>query len=137
MIGKKADGSSFKVLIVDDSLFVQHQMEKLLIAEGFEIIDTASHGREAIEKYRTLHPGIDIVTMDITMPGMHGVEAMDEINKIDPNACVIIVSALGKTDLMKKALLGGAVHYLVKPIVKDKLMKTMKYAIESRMTLNL
>jgi len=134
MIGKKPDGSAYKVLVVDDSLFVQHQMEKLLISEGFEIIGTASHGREAIEKYRNFHPEVDIVTMDVTMPGMHGVEAMNEIRKIDPDACVVIVSALGKTDLMKKALLDGAAHYLVKPIDKRKLIKTMRYAIESRIT---
>ncbi|MBI9107866.1 MAG: response regulator [Spirochaetales bacterium] len=135
MIGKRDDGTSYKVLIVDDSLFVQHLVAKLLEAEGFNIIDTASHGREAIEKYKSFHPDIDIVTMDVTMPGMHGVEAMNEIRKIDPEACVVIVSALGKTDLMKKALLDGAAHYLVKPITKDKLLQCMQYAIDSRITL--
>lgn len=132
MIGKKTDGSSYKVLIVDDSLFVQHQMERLLTDAGFEIIGIASHGREAIEKYQSFHPDVDIVTMDVTMPGMHGVEAMNEIKKIDPNACVVIVSALGKTDLMKQALLDGAAHYLVKPIEKDKLLEAVQYAIKSR-----
>ena len=133
MTGRKADGTSYKVLVVDDSIFVQHQMKKILSAEGFEIVDTAVHGREAVDKYRALYPDIDIVTMDVTMPGMHGVEAMNEIKKIDPDACVVIVSALGKTDLMKQALLDGAAHYLVKPIEKEKLLQAMQYAIDSRL----
>ena len=131
MIGIKEDGTPFKVLVVDDSIFVQHQMEKLLKAEGFEIIETAVHGKEAVEKYQSLHPEVDIVTMDVTMPGMHGVEAMKEIKKFDPDACVVIVSALGKTDLMKEALLSGAAHYIVKPISKENLIKTINYAIQS------
>lgn len=132
MIGIKEDGTPVKVLVVDDSIFVQRQMEKMLKTEGFEIVDTAVHGREAVEKYQSLHPDIDIVTMDVTMPGMHGVDAMKEIKKFDPEACVVIVSALGKTDLMKDALLNGAAHYIVKPIQKDNLLKTIQYALQSR-----
>lgn len=131
MIGLKNDGSPYNVLVVDDSLFVQKRLKKLLSDEGFDIIDVADHGRAAVEKYKSLHPSVDIVTMDVTMPGMHGIEAMKEIKAFDPDACVVMVSALGKTDLMKDALLEGAAHYIVKPIQKDKLLKTMNYAIQS------
>ena len=131
MIGVKDDGTPYSVMVVDDSLFVQKRMEKILRSEGFEIIDVAAHGREAVDKYQSLHPSVDIVTMDVTMPGMHGIEAMKEIRAFDPEACIVMVSALGKTDLMKDALLSGAVHYVVKPINKEKLVKTMKYAVQS------
>jgi len=133
MIGLKNDGSPYNVLVVDDSIFVQKRMEKMLSSEGFEIIDVAGHGREAVEKYQTLHPAVDIVTMDVTMPGMHGIEALKEIKDFDPEACVVMVSALGKTDLMKDALLGGAVHYIIKPIDKTRLLKTMEFAIQSKL----
>ncbi len=129
MIGLKADGTPYKVLVVDDSLFVQNQIKKLLEAEGFEVIGVASHGKEAVEKYEAFFPDIDLVTMDITMPGMHGVEALKEIRKIDPEACVVIVSALGKSDLMKEAFLNGAVHYIVKPLKREEMIKTLTYAL--------
>ncbi|MDC7226622.1 MAG: response regulator [Spirochaetales bacterium] len=132
MIGLKKDGSPYSVMIVDDSIFVQKSMTKILESEGFKIIDTAGHGREAVDKYQSLHPQIDMVTMDVTMPGMHGIEALKEIKEFDSEACVIMVSALGKTDIMKDALMLGAAHYIVKPIDKNKLLKTMEYAIQSK-----
>ncbi len=131
MIGLKADGSPYRIMIVDDSIFVQNQIKKLLLPEGFEIVATAGHGREAIEKYQSLCSSIDLVTMDITMPGMHGVEAMKEIIKINPDACVVIVSALGRTDLMKEALLCGAANYIIKPIKRKNLLQTIQYAIQA------
>ncbi len=74
--GLKEDGSPYRVLIVDDSLFVVKQISQILSSEGFEIIGTAADGEEGVQKYRELSPRVDIVTMDITMPKMDGVTAL-------------------------------------------------------------
>ena len=120
--GVKPDGTAYKVLIVDDSMFVKKQLGQILGSEGFEITDTASHGAEAVEKYKALHPHVDLVTMDITMPGMDGVTALERIMEFDKNARVIMVSALGRQDLVKHSFLLGAKNYIIKPLERKKVL---------------
>ena len=74
--GVKQDGTPYKILIVDDSKFVKKQLSRILISEGFEVVGTAAHGAEAVDKYKEMQADIDLVTMDITMPGMDGITAM-------------------------------------------------------------
>ena len=76
-----------------------------------------------MELYKSLHPNIDLVTMDITMPVMDGVSALEKILEFDKNACVIMVSALGKEDVVKKSLLMGAKSYIVKPLDRKKVLE--------------
>ncbi len=121
--GLKEDGSAYRVLIVDDSLFVVKQISQILTSEGFEIIGTAADGEEAVQKYRELSPRVDVVTMDITMPKMDGVTALEKIMQLDKAAKVIVISALGKQDLVKKALLAGAKNYIVKPLDRSKVLE--------------
>lgn len=121
--GVKADGSPFKVLIVDDSMFVAKQIGQILTSEGFEIISTAVDGEDALEKYKNLFPNVDLVTMDITMPKMDGVTALEKIMEFDKNAKVIMISALGKQDLVKQSLLLGAKNYIVKPLDRTKVLE--------------
>ena len=109
-------GQPYKIMIVDDSIFIQKQLSQIFISEQFEVIATANDGLEAIEKYKELHPKIDLVTMDITMPNMDGLSSLTEILKFDKDAKVIVVSALGKEDLVKRALVAGAKNYIVKPL---------------------
>ena len=111
--GLKSDGTPFKVLLVDDSIFVRKQLSQILTSEQFEVIDQAGNGQEAIDKYKELFPKIDIVTMDITMPVMDGISALEKIIEFDKNAKIIMISALGKQELVKKALLLGAKNYIV------------------------
>lgn len=124
-IGLDDSGRPYRVMVVDDSLFVQRQLSKLLNSEGFSIVDTAMHGREAVEKYQALHPEVDLVTMDVTMPGMDGITALSAIREFDEKAVVIVVTALGKTELLKEALLKGAAGYILKPLHKDEVRKKM------------
>ena len=77
--GFKPDGSSYKVLIVDDSMFVTKQISQILSSEGFDVVGTAKDGQEGLEKYKELYPNVDLVTMDSTMPKMDGVTAMENI----------------------------------------------------------
>ena len=121
--GKRADGSSYKVLIVDDSMFVAKQISQILSSEGYEIVGTAKDGIEGLEKYKELHPNVDLVTMDITMPNMDGVTCLQKIIEFDPEAKIVMISALGKQDLVKQSLLSGAKNYIVKPLDRAKVLE--------------
>jgi two-component system, chemotaxis family, chemotaxis protein CheY len=121
--GTKPDGNSFRVLIVDDSMFIAKQLGQILTSEGFEVAETAGDGLAGFEKYKELYPNIDLVTMDITMPKMDGVASLEKIMEFDKNACVVMVSALGKEDVVKKSLLLGAKSYIVKPLDRKKVLE--------------
>ena len=121
--GAKPDGGSYRVLVVDDSMFIAKQLGQIFTSEGFEVAGTAADGAQGVEQYKALHPNIDLVTMDITMPVMDGVSALEKILEFDKNACVIMVSALGKEDVVKKSLLMGAKSYIVKPLDRKKVLE--------------
>jgi len=121
--GLKPDGTPYKVLIVDDSIFIAKQLSQILSSEGFEIIDVATDGEEGVEKYKELYPKVDLVTMDITMPKLDGVSALQRILEFDKNAMVIMISALGKNDLVKNSLMLGAKNFIVKPLDRAKVLE--------------
>ncbi len=121
--GQKDNGEPYRVLIIDDSMFVTKQIGQILTSEGFEVVGTAADGQAGVEKYKELYPNVDLVTMDITMPKMDGVTALEKIIEFDKNAKVIMVSALGKQDLVKKSLLMGAKNYIVKPLDRKKVLE--------------
>jgi two-component system chemotaxis response regulator CheY len=128
--GMRADGASYRVLVVDDSMFVTKQITQILNSEGFEVVATAGDGSEGVEKYKELYPNIDLVTMDITMPKMDGVTALEKIIEFDADAKVIMISALGKQDLVKKSLLLGAKNYIVKPLDRKKVLERLLMALK-------
>ncbi|HAP43324.1 MAG: two-component system response regulator [Spirochaetes bacterium GWD1_61_31] len=121
--GLKPEGTPYRVLIVDDSMFIAKQLGQILTSEGFEVVGTAPDGMQGLEKYKELMPNIDLVTMDITMPQMDGVNALEKILEFDRSACIIMVSALGKEDIVKKCLLMGAKSYIVKPLDRKKVLE--------------
>ena len=121
--GIKPEGGSYRVLVVDDSMFIAKQLGQIFTSEGFEVAATAADGAQGVEKYKELYPNIDLVTMDITMPVMDGVSALEKILEFDKQACVIMVSALGKEDVVKKSLLMGAKSYIVKPLDRKKVLE--------------
>ncbi|MDR2069315.1 MAG: response regulator [Spirochaetaceae bacterium] len=121
--GIKPEGGSYRVLVVDDSMFIAKQLGQIFTSEGFEVAGTAADGAQGVEKYKELYPNIDLVTMDITMPVMDGVSALEKILEFDKNATVIMVSALGKEDVVKKSLLMGAKSYIVKPLDRKKVLE--------------
>jgi two-component system chemotaxis response regulator CheY len=121
--GTKPEGGSYRVLVVDDSMFIAKQLGQIFTSEGFEVAATAADGAQGVEKYKELYPNIDLVTMDITMPVMDGVSALEKILEFDKEAVVIMVSALGKEDVVKKSLLMGAKSYIVKPLDRKKVLE--------------
>ena len=128
--GVKADGSAYRVMIVDDSMFVAKQLGQILTSEGYEVVTTACDGKEGLEKYKELHPNIDLVTMDITMPKMDGITALEQIMNFDKSARVVMVSALGKEELVKKSLLLGAKNYIIKPLDRKKVLERIGSAVK-------
>lgn len=121
--GLNADGTPYRVLVVDDSVFVAKQLGQILTSEGYEVVATAVDGKDGVDKYKELSPNIDLVTMDITMPRMDGLTALEQIIAFDKNARVVMVSALGKEELVKKSLLLGARNYIVKPLDRQKVLE--------------
>jgi two-component system chemotaxis response regulator CheY len=128
--GVKPDGTPYRVLIVDDSMFIAKQLGQILTSEGFDVVGTAGDGMAGIEKYKELCPNIDLVTMDITMPKMDGVTALEKILEFDKNACIVMVSALGKEDVVKKSLLLGAKSYIVKPLDRKKVLERIQAVLK-------
>jgi len=112
-----------KILIVDDAAFMRLSLKTMLEKNGFEVVGEAENGRKAIEKYKILKP--DVVTMDITMPDMDGVEALSEIMKFDSKANVIMLSAMGQEEKIRDAVLLGAKNFIVKPFKEEFLIKTL------------
>jgi two-component system, chemotaxis family, chemotaxis protein CheY len=130
--GFKEDGTPYKVLVIDDSMFVTKQISQILTSEGFEIVGTANDGAAGLEKYKELYPNVDLVTMDITMPNLDGVGSLEKIIEFDKDAKVIMISALGKQDLVKKALLLGAKNYIVKPLDRNKVLERVVVTLKKQ-----
>ena len=128
--GLKEDGTPYRVLVVDDSMFVTKQITQILTSEGFEIAGTATDGAQGLEKYKEVYPNIDVVTMDITMPNMDGVTALEKILEFDKEARVVMISALGKQDLVKKSLMMGAKNYIVKPLDRAKVLERITQSLK-------
>ena len=96
-----------RVLVVDDAAFMRMMVKDILSKNGYEIVGEAENGMKALEKYQELKP--DLVTMDITMPEMDGISAVKEIKKVDPNAKVVMCSAMGQQAMVIEAIQAGRV----------------------------
>ncbi|MEL7667549.1 MAG: response regulator [Actinomycetota bacterium] len=116
------------VLVVDDAAFMRMMIRDILAREGY-LIHEAVNGRDAIEKYLEVRP--DLVTMDITMPGMSGLEALQSIREHDPGARVLMVSAMGQQKMIVEALEYGAMDFLVKPFQPTKVLETVKKCLQA------
>lgn len=109
-----------RVLIVDDAVFMRRMIADILKQGGYEIAGEATNGKESIEQYKKVKP--DIVTMDIIMPEMSGIDAVREIVKFDKNANILIVSAMGQQQLVVEAIQAGAKDFVVKPFESSRVL---------------
>ena len=112
-----------KVLVVDDAAFMRMRCKKLLTRSGYEVIEAAT-GSQAVEMYQAEKP--DLVLLDITMPDMDGLTALREIIKIDPDARVAMVTAMGQQSMVVEALKAGAKDFVIKPFDQDRVLAAIK-----------
>ncbi|MBU0495748.1 MAG: response regulator [Chloroflexi bacterium] len=117
-----------RVLLVDDAAFMRRMMRDILTRQGLDIVGEAPDGESAIERYVELQP--DLVLMDITMPGMNGIEAVREILAHDPQARIVMCSAMGQRDLVMESLDAGARDFIVKPFYPDRVLATIRQVLE-------
>jgi len=116
------------VLIVDDAAFMRMMIKDILGKNGYTVIGEAENGAVAVEKYMELNP--DIVIMDITMPEMDGLQAVREIRKRDPQAKIIMCSAMGQQAMVIDAIQSGAKDFIVKPFQADRVVEAVKKALK-------
>ncbi len=112
---------ALRVMVVDDALFMRNMLKDIFVRAGHEVVAEAENGEMAFELYQELKP--DLVTMDIVMPKKSGIEALQDIMGSDPNACVVMVSALGQDSLVLEAVESGAKDFIVKPFKADKVLE--------------
>ena len=113
-----------KILIVDDAAFMRMMIKDILTKNGYEVVAEAANGVEAVELYKSHQP--DLVTMDITMPEMDGIEAVKQIKAVNPAAKVIMCSAMGQQSMVMDAIKAGANDFIVKPFQADRVLEAVK-----------
>lgn len=118
-----------RILVVDDTAFMRALLKNILFSGGHTIIGEAENGEEAIAKFRELKP--DLVTMDVVMPKMNGIEALKSIKGIDPVARVIMCTAVGQEQMVKLAIKSGARGYIVKPFQAAKVLEEINTVLAS------
>lgn len=109
------------ILIIDDSLLMRKKLTKILTSANHVVVGEANDGIEGLKKYKELSP--DIVTLDITMPNMDGLECLKEILAFDSNAKIIMMSALSKGNAVTESIKTGAKDFLSKPFEKDQVIQ--------------
>lgn len=125
-LGKKENGEPYQALVVDDSGFMVKNLVRMLESFDAEVLATAENGKEAVDKVKELGDEIDFVTLDITMPEMDGITALDKMLEIDPDLKVIMVSAMGQEDTVKKSVMKGAKHFIVKPFQREDVFEKLE-----------
>ena len=116
-----------KILLVDDAAFMRMMVKNTLNENGYTDTYEASDGAEAVNKYAEIQP--DLVIMDITMPNMDGLEALKAIRKADPNASVVMCSAMGQEAMVIEAIKSGAKDFIVKPFQAERVLEAVKKVV--------
>ncbi len=119
--------SGKNILISDDAAFMRMMIKDILTKNGYDVVGEAENGAIAVEKYNELKP--DLVIMDITMPEMDGIEAVKTIKGNDPDAKIIMCSAMGQQAMVIEAIQAGAKDFIVKPFQADRVLEAVKKVI--------
>jgi two-component system chemotaxis response regulator CheY len=112
------------VLVCDDAIFMRTMISDILSQAGYEVVGEAETGIQAVDKYKELKP--DLVTMDIVMPDMGGIDAVREIVAHDPDACILMCSAMGQQALVVEAIQAGAKDFVVKPFQPSRVLEAVQ-----------
>ncbi|WP_078546941.1 response regulator [Litchfieldia alkalitelluris] len=117
-----------KILIVDDAKFMRVKLSNILKGANYEVVAEAENGREAVQLYHKYKP--DLVTMDITMPEMNGITALREIIGEDPNAKIIMCSAMGQQKMIVESIEFGAKDFILKPFDDNRILEAIKRVLD-------
>ncbi|MBI5805212.1 MAG: response regulator [bacterium] len=117
-----------RVLVVDDAIFMRTMISDILKKGDFEVCGEGATGAEAVEQYKKLKP--DLVIMDIIMPDMGGIEAVKAIMQLDPNARVLMCSAMGQQALVVEAIQAGARDFVVKPFQPSRVLEAARRVLQ-------
>lgn len=115
------------ILIVDDAAFMRMMIKDILTKNGYNVAGEAENGAKAMEKYNELKP--DLVLMDITMPEVDGIQALKNIKASDPNAKIIMCSAMGQQAMVIEAIQSGAKDFIVKPFQAERVLEAVKKVV--------
>lgn len=126
IIGGEIMGHS--ILIVDDAAFMRMMLKDILTKNGYNIVEEASDGVEAVEKFKEMSP--DLVILDITMPEMDGMTALKEIKNYDSAAQVVMCSAMGQQAVVVDAFQAGAQDFIVKPFQAGRVIEAIKKVLD-------
>jgi len=113
-----------KVLVTDDAIFMRRMLSDILKSGGYEVVAEAANGNESVDQYKKTKP--DIVTMDIIMPEMGGIDAVKEIVGHDKKARILMVSAMGQQQLVVEAIQAGAKDFIVKPFESSRVLSALE-----------
>ena len=116
-----------RILICDDAIFMRTMIGDILTSAGYEVVGEAESGLQAVERYQALKP--DLVTMDIVMPDMGGIDAVRAIVAADPDAKILMCSAMGQQAMVLEAIQAGARDFVVKPFQADRVLDAVKKAL--------
>ena len=115
------------ILVVDDAAFMRMMVKDILTKGGYNVVGEAENGVVAIQKYTELKP--DLVTLDITMPEMDGIQALKKIKEADAGANVIMCSAMGQQAMVIEAIQSGAKDFIVKPFQQDRVLEAVRKVV--------
>ncbi len=119
---------SHSVLVCDDAIFMRTMISDILSQAGYEVVGEAETGTQAVERFKELNP--DLVTMDIVMPDMGGIDAVRAILKIAPSAKILMCSAMGQQALIIEAIQAGAKDFVVKPFQPSRVLEAVQRVLE-------
>lgn len=118
-----------KILVVDDAAFMRMMMKDILAKGEHEVVGEAEDGKKCLMEYSKVKP--DLVTLDITMPELDGMNTLVALKKLDPSARVVMVSAMGQQDIVIQAIKAGARDFVVKPFKPDRVLEAINKALAS------
>ena len=113
-----------RILITDDALFMRTALKDILTQNGYEVVGEAENGEQSVALYRSLKP--DVVLMDITMPDMDGIQALKVIRSEDPEAKIVMCTAMGQKNLVVEAIGAGARDFIVKPFEAERVLAAVE-----------
>ncbi|MEJ2470525.1 MAG: response regulator [Desulfuromonadales bacterium] len=119
---------SRRVMIVDDALFMRNLLKDIFVRAGYQVVGEADSGETALAIYQQTRP--ELVTMDIVMPDKSGLETVRDILAADPEACILMISALGQDMLLAEAIVAGAKDFIIKPFKEEQVLDIAKRLLE-------